>query len=35
MVEDRKNEPNEEMSFAELFDKTKVRRDFLTPGEKI
>ena len=35
MVEDRKNEPNEEMSFAELFDKTEVRRDFLTPGEKI
>jgi small subunit ribosomal protein S1 len=35
MVEDRKNEPNEELSFAELFDKTKVRRDFLTPGEKI
>jgi small subunit ribosomal protein S1 len=35
MVEDRKNEPNEEMSFAELFDITTVRRDFLTPGEKI
>ena len=35
MVEDRKNDPNEETSFAELFDKTEVRRDFLTPGEKI
>jgi small subunit ribosomal protein S1 len=34
MVEE-KNESNEEMSFAELFEKTEVRRDFLEPGQKI
>ena len=34
MVEE-KNESNEEMSFAELFEKTQVRRDFLEPGQKI
>ena len=34
MSED-KNESNEEMSFAELFEKTEVRRDFLEPGQKI
>jgi len=34
MVEE-KNESHEEMSFAELFEKTQVRRDFLEPGQKI
>jgi small subunit ribosomal protein S1 len=34
MVEEKK-ESNEEMSFAELFEKTEVRRDFLEPGQKI
>lgn len=34
MVEE-KNESNEETSFAELFEKTEVRRDFLEPGQKI
>jgi small subunit ribosomal protein S1 len=35
MVEEKKNESNEEESFEELFEKTKVRRDFLKPGQKI
>ena len=35
MVEEKKNESNEEKSFAELFEKTEVRKDFLKPGQKI
>lgn len=34
MVEE-KSDANEEMSFAELFAKTRVRRDFPEPGQKI
>ncbi len=35
MAEEKKNEPNEEKSFAELFEKTEMRKDFLEPGQKI
>jgi len=35
MVEEKKNDSNEEKSFAELFEKTQVRKDFLKPGQKI
>ena len=35
MAEEEKNEPNEEKSFAELFEKTEMRKDFLEPGQKI
>lgn len=35
MVEEKKNDSNEEESFEELFQKTQVRRDFLKPGQKI
>lgn len=35
MVEEIKNDSNEEKSFAELFEKTHVRKDFLKPGQKI
>ena len=35
MVEEKKNDSNEEKSFAELFEKTHVRKDFLKPGQKI
>ena len=35
MVEEKKNESNEEKSFAELFEQTEVRKDFLKPGQKI
>jgi len=35
MAEERMNEPNEEKSFAELFEKTEMRKDFLEPGQKI
>jgi len=35
MVEEKKNDLNEEKSFAELFEKTQVRKDFLKPGQKI
>lgn len=34
MAEDN-NEPKEEQSFAEMFGKTEVRKDFLNPGHKI
>jgi small subunit ribosomal protein S1 len=34
MVEE-KSDAKEEMSFAELFEKTQMRRDFLEPGQKI
>ncbi|MGA2331446.1 MAG: 30S ribosomal protein S1 [Syntrophales bacterium] len=35
MVEEKKIESNEEKSFAELFEETEVRKDFLEPGQKI
>ena len=35
MIEEKKNESNEEKSFAELFEKTQMRKDFLKPGQKI
>jgi small subunit ribosomal protein S1 len=35
MVEEKKNESNEEKSFAELFEKTRMRKDYLKPGQKI
>jgi small subunit ribosomal protein S1 len=35
MIEEKKNELNEEKSFAELFEKTRIRKDFLKPGQKI
>jgi small subunit ribosomal protein S1 len=35
MVEEKENESNEEKSFAELFEQTQVRKDFLKPGQKI
>lgn len=35
MIEEKQNETNEEMSFAELFEKTEVRKDYLTPGQKV
>jgi small subunit ribosomal protein S1 len=35
MVEEKKNELNEEKSFAELFEKTRMQKDFLKPGQKI
>lgn len=35
MVDEKNNESNEEQSFAELFEKTQMRKDFLNPGQKI
>ena len=35
MVEEKKNDSNEEKTFAELFEQTQVRKDFLKPGQKI
>ncbi len=35
MVDEQKNESNEKESFAELFEKTQMRRDFLKPGQKL
>jgi small subunit ribosomal protein S1 len=35
MVEEKKNDSTEEKSFAELFEETEVRKDFLNPGQKI
>src|SRR5271157_454583 len=35
MVNEKKTDSNEEKSFAELFEKTEVRKDFLKPGQKI
>jgi small subunit ribosomal protein S1 len=35
MVEEKKNDSSEEQSFAELFEKTQVRKDYLKPGQKI
>jgi small subunit ribosomal protein S1 len=35
MVEAKKDESAEEKSFAELFEKTQMRKDFLKPGQKI
>ncbi|HVO68196.1 MAG TPA: 30S ribosomal protein S1 [Syntrophales bacterium] len=35
MVEEKNSELNEEKSFAELFEKTRMRKDFLKPGQKI
>lgn len=35
MAEEKKNEPNEEKSFAELFEKSEMRKDFLEPGQKV
>ena len=35
MVNEKKADSNEEKSFAELFEKTQVRKDFLKPGQKI
>jgi len=35
MAEEKKNESNEEKSFAELFEQTPIRKDFLKPGQKI
>ena len=35
MVEAKKDESTEEKSFAELFEKTQMRKDFLKPGQKI
>ncbi len=35
MVEEKKNDSSEEKSFAELFEETEVRKDFLNPGQKI
>ena len=38
MVEEKENEINGgsgEASFAELFEKSEVRKDFLTPGQKV
>ena len=29
------NQPDEEKSFAELFEKTRIQKDFLKPGQKI
>ena len=35
MDEEKNNESNREESFAELFEKTAVKKDFLNPGQKI
>jgi small subunit ribosomal protein S1 len=35
MVEAKKDELKEEKSFAELFEETHMRKDFLKPGQKI
>jgi len=35
MVEEKKNESPEEESFEKLFEKTRLRSDFLKPGQKI
>jgi small subunit ribosomal protein S1 len=35
MVEAKKDELKEEKSFAELFEQTHMRKDFLKPGQKI
>ena len=35
MMEEDREEPGEKNSFAELFEKTRVQRDFLKPGQKI
>lgn len=35
MVEEKKNESHEEESFEKLFEKTRLRSDFLKPGQKI
>ncbi len=35
MVEEPINESNEEQSFAELFEKSEVKKDYLTPGQKV
>ena len=35
MIEKNRNESNEEESFAELFEHTRVQSDFLTPGQKV
>ena len=35
MIEEKKNELNEEKSFAELFENTRMHKDFLEPGQKI
>jgi small subunit ribosomal protein S1 len=35
MVEEKKDESKEERSFAELFEETQVRKDFLKPGQKV
>jgi small subunit ribosomal protein S1 len=35
MDEDKKIESEKEQSFAELFEKTQVRKDFLNPGHKL
>ena len=35
MVEEKENGSNEDQSFAEMFEKTQVKRDFLTPGQKV
>jgi small subunit ribosomal protein S1 len=35
MVEEKKNESNEEESFEKLFEQTRLRSDFLKPGQKI
>ncbi len=35
MVEESRNDLNQEESFAELFEQTRMRKDFLKPGQKI
>ena len=35
MVEEKKNDSNHEKSFAELFEETEMRKDFLKPGQKL
>ena len=35
MIEEKKSELNEEKTFAELFEKTRMQKDFLKPGQKI
>ena len=35
MVEEKKNESNDEESFEKLFEQTSLRSDFLKPGQKV
>ncbi len=35
MVQEQMNKAKEEKSFAELFENSQIRKDFLTPGQKV